>query len=128
MKLLPIIFILPFLACAHVQDLGMFYTEQGLASAEIQWDHLYYKKLNECKEKFQPATLEAELCFGPTFEANKLVEVAVEESVVLLRDYWRLRSEGYEPDFKSVLSRIHDLINKLPDSARRYFMRVKGLR
>lgn len=114
--------------CAHAKDLGMFYTERGLASAEAQWDNAYYMKLDECKQQFAPETQEALDCFGPMFAANKLVEAAVEEAVFILQEYWDNRARGYEPDLKLVAKRIQHLVDKLPEDAKRFFERVKGLR
>ena len=114
-------------ACAHSKDLAMFYTERGLASAESQWEDAYYKVLNDCKERFAAATPEAQLCFRPVFEVNKLVEAVTEESVMLLRDYWFQRAQGYDPDFKQVARKIQRLVSQLPESARQYFSLVEGL-
>lgn len=114
--------------CAHLKDRGAFYTEQGLAAAEAKWHEYYFDKLDECKSMYKPKTPGAEACFRGTYEANLLVEEVVEKSVRLLRDYWSLRAEGYEPDFQTVARRLRDMFAQLPQSAQRYFFRVEGLR
>lgn len=113
--------------CAHMRDRGMFYTEQGLEAAERAWDQEYYRKLAECKAKYPPQTTEANLCFRDYYEADKIVAELVEEAVRLLRDYWRLRAEGYEPSYKDVARHVKTILAGLPDRARIYFLRVEGV-
>jgi hypothetical protein len=114
--------------CAHVQNIGMIYTEQGLEAADRAWDEAYHKRLEYCQERYAPATPEAEECFGPYYAADLIVSEAVEEAVLALRDYWRLRAAGYEPTYKNVAARVESILRRIPKLAAGYFLRVKGLR
>ena len=121
--------LLPFFltcGCAHV-DKTMVYTEAGLRAAESSWDAAYNAKADECEKKYEPQTPEMEECFGPIFDADEKVEIALESSVALLRSYWVARAAGEKPDLMKVLREISKIVKDLPPEAKRYFDKVKGI-
>jgi len=105
----------------------MVYTEQGIAAAERAWDAEYYRKLGICQKNHAPQTPGALACFGAYYAANEVVDVVVEESVRLLRDYWTRRAAGHSPSINSMFRHLGKLVDSIPNEARKYFLRVKGL-
>lgn len=113
-------------ATARRDRLAVF-TEQGLTAAEERWHTNYWRRLEDCRSRFEARTPEAEACFGPTYDRDAQVGVFVRASVALLRAYWVARAAGESPDWRLVMTQIAELAADLPPEAREYFERVQGL-
>lgn len=107
----------------------MVYTEQGLTAAETQWDGAYHERLDYCRNAHPPKTPAAEACFGPHFDADEGVDLAVRSAVAVLRTYWTARAAGNrEPGWQETQAQVAQILADLPPLSREYFERIKGLR
>ena len=79
------------LGCANR---AVLYTEQGLVGVERVWDGEYHHRLEVCKAQHAPRTPGAEQCFGPTYDLDMKIGIAVRLSVAVLRIYWTARAAG----------------------------------
>lgn len=92
------------------------HTENGLRVGNEAWDESYNEKLDECKETTEAETPEAEECFGPTFDQNKKVGIAIKASVGVLRAFWVAYAAGQDPkELRGVLAELPGIVNDLPD-------------
>jgi len=92
------------------------HTENGLRVGNEVWDEHYNKKLDECEEVAAPKTPEAEECFGPTFDQNKKVGIAIKSSVAVLRTFWAGYAAGKNPkELRNILGELPAIVNDLPD-------------
>jgi len=92
------------------------HTENGLRVGNEVWDDHYNEKLDECKETTEEKTPEAEACFGPTFDQNKKVGVAIKASVGVLRAFWVGYAAGKDPkELRGLLGELPAIMNDLPD-------------
>jgi hypothetical protein len=90
--------------------------ENALRVGNEAWDERYNEKLEECKEVAEPKTPEAEECFGPTFDKNKNVGIAMKSSVAILRAFWIGYAAGKDPkELREILSELPKVIQDLPD-------------
>lgn len=115
-----------FSGCAAA-DKATVWTEQGLAAAEQQWHQAYVERLAYCVSVAEPATPEAEACFGDWYDADAKVQTAVGTSVGVLRTYWTARAAGESGDWAEVARRITEIVADLPPLAAEPFQRVKGI-
>lgn len=91
-------------------------TENGLRVGNEAWDEEFNEKLEECKATTEAKTPEAEKCFGPTFDKNKKVGVAIKASVAILRTFWVGYAAGKNPkDLRDILGELPKIVNDLPD-------------
>lgn len=92
------------------------HTENALRVGNEAWDSHYTEKLENCKEIAPPKTPEAEECFGPTFDQNKKIGIAMESAVAVLRTFWVGYAAGKKPkELRTILGELPVIIQDLPD-------------
>lgn len=92
------------------------HTENALRVGNEAWDSHYTEKLENCKKTAPPKTPEAEKCFGPTFEQNKKIGIAMESAVAVLRTFWVGYAAGKKPkELRMIIGELPSIINDLPD-------------
>jgi hypothetical protein len=109
------------------RDRTVYYSETGIAAADLAWDTAYRAKLAACESKFEPQTPGAEACFGGWYDADGKVEKAVEKAAGVLRLYWSQRAAGETPSWAKVAAELVRIMGGLPPEAEKYFQRVRGL-
>ena len=117
MKAIAISFVFLLSACsATFYARTAVHTENALRVGNEVWDEHYNSKLEECKKVAQPKTSEAEECFGPTFDVNKKVGIAIKSSVAVLRTFWAAYAAGKNPkELQNILAEMPAIVKDLPD-------------
>lgn len=109
--------LMPTSACtATFYARAAVHTENGLRVGNEAWDEHYNENLEGCKKIAKPETPEAEECFGPTFDQNKNIEIAIRSSVAILRAFWAGYAAGKNPkELRNTLAELPLIVKDLPD-------------
>lgn len=92
------------------------HTENALRVGNEEWDNHYNEILEQCKKITKPKTPEAEECFGPTFDIDKKVGIAIKSSVAILRTFWAGYAAGKNPkELRKIIEELPAIIDDLPD-------------
>jgi len=110
-----LVFLLPACSASFYARTAV-HTENGLRVGNEIWDERYNEELEKCKQTTEPKTPEAEKCFGPTFDQNKKIGIAIRASVGVLRAFWAGYAAGQDPkDLRKILGELPGIVDDLPD-------------